>query len=270
MFCKYCGNNFEGSFCRYCGKENKRTGRSDEIDRLMDGSNWYKRLAADKIKSADSQKEAAGTIPDMKKNEPVAEKKIVKKEEPAPKEHEKGEAGPAIKGKKATYKKKRLLSAAAVVSLICGIIVSSSLTRKKGYDSGYFAGYSAGAEDARFELSNMYDAMMEETEKAYEFKMQEQFELGYAEGMSAAQEKESERKGLFSPKKRINFNLVQPEGKNNLILTVQERLNEEGWNLKTDGIFGKQTATALKEFQDRSGLEANGKVDYDTLDRLFR
>ncbi len=62
--------------------------------------------------------------------------------------------------------------------------------------------------------------------------------------------------------------------KSRLVATVQEKLNalsvrdHEGQALKLDGKLGPKTETAIKAFQQRSGLPVTGVVDQQTLQRL--
>ena len=52
---------------------------------------------------------------------------------------------------------------------------------------------------------------------------------------------------------------------------VQARLNDRGFDAGTvDGIFGRRTAKAVREFQGSQGfLKANGVVNGDTFGALF-
>lgn len=45
------------------------------------------------------------------------------------------------------------------------------------------------------------------------------------------------------------------------VRALQDALNKNGANLKVDGVWGKQTKAALKEFQKAKGLKVTGKVD---------
>jgi predicted polyphosphate/ATP-dependent NAD kinase len=49
---------------------------------------------------------------------------------------------------------------------------------------------------------------------------------------------------------------------------VQEWLNNNGYNLKADGIFGKQTEAAVKSYQSKNGLVVDGVVGPKTLSKL--
>jgi peptidoglycan hydrolase-like protein with peptidoglycan-binding domain len=49
---------------------------------------------------------------------------------------------------------------------------------------------------------------------------------------------------------------------------LQELLNGQGAKLETDGKFGKDTARAVREYQEKNGLDKTGIVDENTLARL--
>ena len=60
------------------------------------------------------------------------------------------------------------------------------------------------------------------------------------------------------------------KGKRDLILAAQEKLLEYGYHMDAgaDGLFGKQTEAAVKEFQEQNGLKETGflsKYEYDLL-----
>jgi hypothetical protein len=52
------------------------------------------------------------------------------------------------------------------------------------------------------------------------------------------------------------------------IRELQQALNDAGYNVMVDGIWGTQTRTALQEFQQQEGLEATGEPDPQTLAAL--
>lgn len=49
---------------------------------------------------------------------------------------------------------------------------------------------------------------------------------------------------------------------------VQQKLSEAGHEVQADGIMGPQTQAALKEFQEKKGLQASGRLDQQTLAAL--
>jgi peptidoglycan hydrolase-like protein with peptidoglycan-binding domain len=51
-------------------------------------------------------------------------------------------------------------------------------------------------------------------------------------------------------------------------MAVQEALNSKGFKVKIDGKMGKETATAIRKFQEQNGLKSTGKADKQTKDKL--
>jgi peptidoglycan hydrolase-like protein with peptidoglycan-binding domain len=49
---------------------------------------------------------------------------------------------------------------------------------------------------------------------------------------------------------------------------AQEALIKDGAKIKADGIFGKKTRMAVKDFQKKNNLKVNGKLDKETLAKL--
>jgi hypothetical protein len=73
-----------------------------------------------------------------------------------------------------------------------------------------------------------------------------------------------EKKSLLAKKKSTT-----PTYPKVLVLDIQKRLNEKGYNAgPADGIFGRGTRAALKEFQRDIGHEVNGRLDIDTIAAL--
>ena len=53
------------------------------------------------------------------------------------------------------------------------------------------------------------------------------------------------------------------------VKTLQEYLNKNGANLKVDGIFGNQTQSAVKNYQQQNGLSVDGIVGVNTWSTLL-
>jgi peptidoglycan hydrolase-like protein with peptidoglycan-binding domain len=53
-----------------------------------------------------------------------------------------------------------------------------------------------------------------------------------------------------------------------VVKSVQEALNKEGYKLKVDGLMGKHTRSALRSYQKKNGLKVTGKADEATLAKL--
>lgn len=52
------------------------------------------------------------------------------------------------------------------------------------------------------------------------------------------------------------------------VMALQEALNKNGANLKVDGRMGKGTRAALKDYQEKNGLKATGRLDKPTRAKL--
>lgn len=52
------------------------------------------------------------------------------------------------------------------------------------------------------------------------------------------------------------------------IFNVQKALQKKGFNIKPDGYFGKGTSEIVKQFQKQAGVDVDGEVGQDTLDKL--
>lgn len=52
------------------------------------------------------------------------------------------------------------------------------------------------------------------------------------------------------------------------VLTLQTALNNAGYSIKTDGVFGDKTEKAISDFQKSKGLNGSGKLGPKTLDLL--
>lgn len=76
--------------------------------------------------------------------------------------------------------------------------------------------------------------------------------------------------GLRGPKTLEACPTVKKGAKGNITKLIQERLNSVGFNLSTDGKFGKGTKKAIKVFQKNRGLSQDGIVGKNTWSWLLR
>lgn len=76
--------------------------------------------------------------------------------------------------------------------------------------------------------------------------------------------------GLRGPKTLEACPTVKKGAKGNITKLIQERLNSVGFNLSTDGIFGKGTEKAIKVFQKNRGLSQDGIVGKNTWSWLLK
>ena len=49
---------------------------------------------------------------------------------------------------------------------------------------------------------------------------------------------------------------------------AQEKLGSKGHDVQADGVLGPKTQAALKEFQEKEGIQASGRLDQETLAAL--
>jgi len=61
---------------------------------------------------------------------------------------------------------------------------------------------------------------------------------------------------------------MDPPISDDLISSLQEKLNEEGNDLAVDGIWGPETQAALSNYQQEKGLDDTGQLDAETLSEL--
>ncbi len=55
---------------------------------------------------------------------------------------------------------------------------------------------------------------------------------------------------------------------NDEVKSIQNALNKDGYNVKVDGKFGKQTQAAIKQYQQDQKLPATGQPDDATKQKL--
>lgn len=61
----------------------------------------------------------------------------------------------------------------------------------------------------------------------------------------------------------------QPQAQSpEVVKQVQQKLSAEGQKVTADGKMGPQTQAALKEYQQKNGLQASGQIDQETLAKL--
>ena len=70
------------------------------------------------------------------------------------------------------------------------------------------------------------------------------------------------------PSPRPDFAHLKRGDSSGDVSLLQKALNDHGERLTVDGIFGRQTARAVKDFQAQNGLESTGEVDSGTWSAL--
>lgn len=114
----------------------------------------------------------------------------------------------------------------------------------------------------------------------YETKLEKSFTLK-AKGLSNTEVKYLEETGtdlksynkslaINKIKKMFNANYKMVYGqKSALIYEVQKRLNTNGFDITLDGVYKIETLNAIKGFEEKNNLFADGHLDILTLDALF-
>ncbi|HVV92318.1 MAG TPA: peptidoglycan-binding domain-containing protein [Hyphomicrobiales bacterium] len=75
--------------------------------------------------------------------------------------------------------------------------------------------------------------------------------------------------GMQSNKSEISTPISPESLSKQQIKQVQQALNQNGFqNVKPDGVWGPDTADALKQFQQKQNIQANGELDQQTLSAL--
>lgn len=66
-----------------------------------------------------------------------------------------------------------------------------------------------------------------------------------------------------------DYTTLQSGSKGTAVKNLQQALKNLGWSLGVDGSYGTQTVSAVKSFQERNGLTANGIADAATQKKLY-
>ena len=66
-----------------------------------------------------------------------------------------------------------------------------------------------------------------------------------------------------------NYPLLRRSSSNNFVFLLQFILNQFGYNLSVDGIFGANTEKAVRDFQQKNGLSVDGLVGQNTWRTLL-
>jgi hypothetical protein len=71
-------------------------------------------------------------------------------------------------------------------------------------------------------------------------------------------------KSMFNPDKTMLYG-----DKSALIFEIQKQLNQNGFEVKIDGVYKLETLNAIKDFEEKNNLFIDGVLDVLTLDALF-
>lgn len=92
--------------------------------------------------------------------------------------------------------------------------------------------------------------------------------LASALSLSAAYAQSSQDQGSQSSRSSQQQGTQQQAQGPEVVKQVQEKLSAEGHQLTPDGKMGPKTQAALKEYQQKNGLQATGQIDQETLAKL--
>lgn len=101
-----------------------------------------------------------------------------------------------------------------------------------------------------------------ETKKALVKALQIELNQQYNKGLAVD--------GIFGVKSKAGAITVRNGAKGNITYLIQAMLICHSFNIKADGIFGQATENAIKEFQTRNSLTADGICGKNTFYALFR
>ncbi|WP_397447078.1 peptidoglycan-binding protein [Polaribacter sp. R77954] len=79
------------------------------------------------------------------------------------------------------------------------------------------------------------------------------------------QQKNNQIKALFNPNSKL-YN----GSKNAIVYEVQKELKNKGYKIEIDGVYRVETLNAIKQFEEKNSLLADGFLDKLTLDVLFQ
>lgn len=119
-------------------------------------------------------------------------------------------------------------------------------------------GYKAGLSTGKQQEQDATQQKIFEMQQAHAGELEEQYNLGYQAALSLpTKEPEVTQQPLNAPEQFI----ISRGQKGEIVKTIQKRLRLKGWNIETDGDYGKLTEKAVREFQLLNNLPATGEVD---------
>ena len=88
--------------------------------------------------------------------------------------------------------------------------------------------------------------------------------LSLSSAFAQSSQDQSSQSSQGSPSSQSEQQAQSPE----VVKQVQQKLSAEGHQLSADGQMGPKTQAALKEYQQKNGLQATGQIDQQTLAKL--
>jgi peptidoglycan hydrolase-like protein with peptidoglycan-binding domain len=93
--------------------------------------------------------------------------------------------------------------------------------------------------------------------------------LAFSQVAFAGGDKQNQsQSGMSEPGARQEQQSTAPGMDQNTIRQAQEKLSSKGHDVQADGVLGPKTQAAVKEFQEKEGIQASGRLDQETLAAL--
>lgn len=263
MFCKYCGGQLQGTHCPACGKETVLTGRSTELERMMNPQaapvktyqeglqEGYRNGLKKGYDKGYSEGASAAVVTPAAGNAP---------QKPA---------------------KRQKVLAVGVAAFLVGAILSGVIFSGVGYRRGENAGKAAGRKAAQEEAASSYLPLLKER---YAQGLKDGKQAGYEQGVADAEARhaagqnapavqnpanggDDQEAGVLYSRKVNSGTKKEPSAE---VKAIQERLIALTYlKDRADGVFGPKTESAVKDFQLANGLKETGEIDQETYDLLF-
>lgn len=117
---------------------------------------------------------------------------------------------------------------------------------------------------------NYYEAILEKSFKLKEKGLTNK-EIQFIEQNGIDIETYNQKLRIDKIKKLYNTNVKLYNGsKNAIIYEVQKELNKKGYKIQIDGVYRIETFNAIKSFEEKNNLLADGYLDDLTLEMMFQ
>ena len=92
--------------------------------------------------------------------------------------------------------------------------------------------------------------------------------LAFSQIAFAGGDKQNQSGMQSEPSARQEQQSTAPGVDQSTIKQAQEKLSSKGHDVEADGVLGAKTQAAVKEFQQKEGIQASGRLDTETLAAL--
>lgn len=117
---------------------------------------------------------------------------------------------------------------------------------------------------------NYYEAILENSSRLKEQGLTNK-EIKFIEQKGITIEAYNQKKRVEKIKKLYNSNIKLYNGsKNAIIYEVQKELNKRGYKVEIDGVYRIETFNAIKSFEEKNNLLADGYLDDLTIELMFQ